>query len=239
MPANLPMPGLFRPAVGAWAAAPQPALWAPLWNAALVDPLGHVHARTWAPWHAGTRRLLLRERERGAAAAPALWRAAAGNGSAAIVPLAYGLQQSALWQLVMGTTRRELFALALWCGASLVRQQLASSVDRETARRWRTRLGERLYRDVLSVPSDIGRCRPAPPPRDLLGGRLVVDIGLSALAAWATDAQGWAVRRIALTAGARRLSAQQLLGPGVLQPGPAAAVEASLLAFVQRHADGH
>ena len=238
MSAMSPMPGLFRPAIAQWAAAPQPALWVPLWNAALVHPLGHLHARLWAPWQAGTRRLLLRARQRATGAPSALWRAAAQDSGVATLPLAYGLRQGPLWQLVMGVDRRELFALAMWCGACLVRHQVAASVDRDTARRWRARLGERLYRDVLAVPADLGRCRPAPPLRELLGGRLVVDIGLSALAGWAADAHGWATYRIAQTAGARHRPAQQLLGPGVVQPNAAAAVEPALLAFVQRHAHG-
>jgi len=235
----MPMAGLFRPLLAQWAAAPQPVAWTRLWNASLMDPFDHWHPQAWAPMHAGMRLMLKRQRTFSLGEPRGLWRIAEANTGEVPAPLGYGLQQSALWQLVMCTSRRELFALALWCGAGLVRHQVASSVDRETAQRWRRRLGERLYRDVLLTPPDLGRCKPAPPLRDLLGGRLIVDIGLSALADWAADPQDWAARRIALAAGPRHRAALYTLGPGILQPNAAATVQPSLLAFVQRHGDGH
>jgi hypothetical protein len=224
----------FRRLLGRWIAQRDDASWVTLFNGSLVQPLAYLHPAAWSPLCAASRRHLLQARQPSARAAQHLWVELESRSRAMLPPLSFALQQAPLWRLVMCLTRRELLTLALWCGACVVRRRVAGAVDRASAARWRARLGERLYADVLRVPCDLGSCRPLPPVRELASGRLLLDLGLSMLAAWAADAEGWASRRIAAAAGPHHQPAEHYLGPEALMPVETLAAEPALLSFVER-----
>lgn len=237
------MTPLFRPSLARWAAAPDDTSWTRLWNDSLCDPLAHLHPSAWAPLSAATRLLLARQRgidrELAVGQAGPLWQLADQRHGQSVAPLAFGLEQAALWQLVMAATRSELLVLARWCGAALFRRQVAVAVDRHTSLRWRRRLGGAVYADVLRGQAAPGRCEAAVPLADLLAGRLLVDIGLALLAHWAAEPRQWASRRIALAQGPHHRGVDHMLGPGAIRPADAAAVQNALLAFVQEHGHVH
>jgi hypothetical protein len=229
---------LFRPLLGRWVRRPERGVWAELFNGSLMHPLGYLHPQAWSPLCAVSRRLLVHPRKVSPNAARILWEDLEARRGLMVAPLDHALSQPALWQLVMCLTRRELLALALWCGASIAQRQVASAVDRASAARWRKRLGEAVYADILRTAPALGRCHPMPPVRELGSGRLVLDLGLSMLAAWSADAAGWSSRRIEATAGPHARPAGHYLGLGALVPAEAKAVEPVLLRFIERHSHG-
>lgn len=228
------MSQLFRALLARWVVQRDAATWASLLNDSLVRPLAYLHPTAWSPLCGTVRRSLMRPQQASAHAAEHLWADHDARAAGVLAPLPYALKQSALWQLVMCLTRRELLTLAVWCGASVARRRIVGAVDRASARRWRGRLGECLYADVLRRPSDLGTCRPLPPMQELVAGRLLLDLGLSMLAAWTADPHGWARRRIEGAAGPRRRAAEYYLGPEALLPVQVSAAEPALLSFVER-----
>ncbi len=229
---------LFRGLIHRWATRRDPATWLTLFNGSLLQPLEYLHPACWAPLCAASRRHLVHPRQACAQSAQSLWADLEARRGGMVAPLPYALEQSSLWQLVMCLTRRELLTLALWCGAAVTRSRVAAAVGRGPAARWRSRLGERLYTDVLRLPCELGSCRPMPPAQELTSGRLLLDVGLSMLASWSTDVEGWACRRIQASAGPHHRPAAHYLGPETLLPADAIAVQSAVLAFVERHSHG-
>lgn len=225
---------LFRGMLGRWVANRDGATWVELFNGSMVHPLGYLHPSTWAPLCVVSRRFLVNPRKASALAAEHLWSDVESRRGKLVVPLDYALEQPALWQLVMCLTRRELLSLALWCGATTVRRRVAAAVDRQSAARWRTRLGNALYADVLGSGCMLGRCQHLPPARELASGRLLLDLGLSLLATWSSDAHGWAQRRIETAAGPHWKPVEHYLGPNALLPADAAAAEQAVFSFLER-----
>ena len=232
------MAALFREMLGRWVERRDRATWVQLFNGSLVRPLGYVHPSAWSPLCAASRRVLLSPRQASVHAAQHLWTDLGARHGEATPPIEYALRQPPIWQLVMCATRRELLAIALWCGAMLARRQLSGAVDRASAMRWRSRLTTPLYKDVLGSSHVLGRCDRMPPARELTSGRLLVDMGLSMLAAWSEDSQGWSRRRIEMAAGPHGKPAEHYLGPNALQPAQTAAIESAVLSFVGRHCHG-
>lgn len=229
------MAAMFRELLGRWVQKRDAATWIQLFNGSLVHPLGHLHPSAWSPLCAASRRLLVNPRQASALAAQHLWTDLSARRGETVAPVEFALRQPPMWHLVMGATRRELLVIALWCGAMLARRQVTGAVDRASAMRWRSRLTAPLYADVLGRAHVLGRCNPMPPARELTSGRLLLDLGLSMLATWSEDPQGWSRRRIELSAGPHRKPAEHYLGPDVLQPADTAAIEPAVLAFVERH----
>lgn len=224
----------FRALLGRWAEQPDRITWMQLFNGSLVHPLGYLHPAAWSPLCAVSRRYLAHPRVASAVAAQHLWADLEQRRGGMVAPLEYALGQPPLWQLVMCMTRRELLALALWCGASLARRQIASAVDRASAARWRFRLGDALYVDVLGSATALGQCRPMPPAQELTCGRLLLDVGLSMLAAWSADPEGWSRRRIETAAGPHSKPAEHYVGPNALVPTDASSAEGAVLSFIGR-----
>lgn len=228
------MAHLFRSAVASWAARPDPQAWLRLAAARLAAPNHSFHPSIWRFPGSVWRRLWPQAPQ--PATAAAMWAALGARGRDLAVPAGYGLTQGPIWQLVMVLTRAELFTLGLWCGACMVHRQVCGAVARQEAQRWRRRLGPALYADVLRAHA-LGVCKPAPPVHALQTGRLTLEIGLAALAAWGADPQGWVARRISASAGAGHGVLTELLDLRCLAPLPPPQVQAPLLAFVARH--GH
>ena len=231
-------PMLFRGLIHGWLARRDHATWLTLSNGSLLHPLGYLHPAAWSPLCPTSRRHLVHPRQACAQSAHSLWTDLEARRGGMLVPLPYALEQAPLWQLVMCFTRRELLTLALWCGAAIVRRRVAAAVGRASAARWRGRLGERLYADVLRQPCELGHCRPLPPEQELTSGRLLLDLGLSMLAAWTNDVEGWARRRIEASAGPHHRPVVHYLGPEALQLADAMAAQPAVFAFVERQSHG-
>ena len=228
------MTALFRRTLGRWAVSSDPNAWVALMNEAHQNPSAHLHASAWAPLCGTSRRLLLRSVEANFLAARSLWEHVEHQHGSVLPPFDYALNQPLQWRLVMAATRRELTTLALWCGACVVHRQIATAVDRESARRLRSRMGQALYAEVLHKPAPLGRCKGLT-AAGLLAGRFLLDLGWSMLTAWNDDPQGLGRRRIEATAGPRRKPVEHYVGSGALAMAGAAQAESALLAFVARH----
>lgn len=229
---------LFRGLLHRWMTRRDLVTWLTLFNSSLLHPLEYLHPQAWSPLCATSRRHLVHPRQVCAQSAELLWADLEARRAGTLAPLAYALEQAPLWQLVMCLTRRELLTLALWCGAAVVRRRVAAAVNHASAARWRKRLGERLYADVLREPCELGICRPLPPAQELASGRLLLDLGLSMLTAWSTDVEGWARRRIEATAGPHYRSAAHYLGPEALLPADVAVAQPAVLSFIERQSHG-
>jgi hypothetical protein len=203
-------------------------------NDAHQNPSIYLHASAWAPLCGTTRRLLLRSAETNPLAARSLWEHVEQQRGTVLPLFDYAMSQSAQWRLVMAATRRELMTLALWCGACVVHRQIATAVDRESARRLRSRMGRALYADVLQQAAPLGRCKGLT-TSGLLTGRFLLDLGWNMLMAWNEDPQGLGRRRIEATAGPRRRPVEHYVGGGALAMTGAAEAEPALLSFVARH----
>lgn len=232
------MAAMFRELLGRWIENRDRATWVRLFNASLANPLGHVHPSQWSPLCAVSRSVLMKPAQDGALVAEHLWTDLAARRGEAIASFEYAALQRPIWHLVMCATRREVLSLGLWCGATLARRQVAGTIDRASAMRWRSRLTAALYKDVLTCAHSLGRCDPMPPARELTSGRLLLDVGLAMLSSWSEDTQGWARRRIDMAAGPHCRSAEHYLGPNVLKPADTVAVEPAVLSFVERHCHG-
>lgn len=229
------MAALFRSPLGQWVAHRDDARWVRLFNASVLHPLQYLHPGAWSPLCGATRRYLLQPPRSSALAAQHLWSGLASRRGEMLPPLDAALEQSMLWRLVMCLTRRELLTLALWCGASVMRRRVAAAVDRASSARWRARLGQPVYADVLQSTGELAACLPMPPAPELISGRLLLDVGLTLVADWSADPQGWARRRIEAAAGPHSRRAEHYVGPGALQPVEAVSAQAAMLSFVGRH----
>lgn len=231
------MTALFRRTLGRWAASGDASAWATLVNEAHQNPVSYLHASAWAPLCGASRRLLLRSAEIEPLAAQSLWQHIEQPQGTVFFPFAYGLTQPLRWRLLMAATRRELMTLALWCGACVVHRQIATAVDRDTARRYRSRMGRAIYADVLQVAAPLGRCKGLPMAGSLPSGRFLLDMGWTIILALTEDPERIARRRIEATAGPHRKPVEHYVGSGALAMADAAQAEAALLAFVARHSD--
>lgn len=230
------MTALFRRTLGRWAAANGDLnAWVALMNEAHQNPAAYLHASAWAPLCGTSRRLLLRNGETHPLAAHSLWEHVEQQRGAVLSPFDYALTQPPQWRLLMVATRRELMTLALWCGACVVHRQIAKAIDRDLARRYRSRMGRAMYADILQMAAPMGACKGLPAAGSLPNGRFLLDMGWTMLLAWSEDSKGLVRRRIDATAGPHRKPVEHYVGSGALTIADATLAEAALLAFVARH----
>ena len=232
------MTALFRRTLGRWASSSDVNAWVALMNEAHQNPTAYLHASAWAPLCGGSRRVLLRSTQAYPLAARSPWEHVEQQHGVTLAPFDYTLSQAPRWRLVMAATRRELMTLAMWCGASVVHRQIATAVDRDSARRLRARMGRALYADVLQASAPLGRCKGLPSAGPLLNGRFLLDMGWTMLLSWSQDPKGLGRRRIEATAGPRRRPVEHYVGTGALAMSDEAQAEAAMLTFVARHGNG-
>lgn len=225
--------GPFRGDLARWASQPDGDAWLVLLQQGLASPWRYLRTNAWAPMRPTTRRALAVAARAQSTDANALWAATGGLADRLLPNLRDGIAQDRLWQLLTVATQRELTLLAWWSGARLVRSQIAADIRHDRASRWRRRLSEGLYRDVLLDKMPWGLRAPAVALQDLRRGRRLLDLGWHVLLLSTQKEPHDACERLLHAAGPRfDASAGWGLQVGAQQ---VAEVTASLFSVVQRN----